>query len=60
MGSLARTKHTQRDERQKRHTGRAKHELDGKHRGIVIFGSKAAKALSTAPSKGATFAGYLT
>jgi hypothetical protein len=38
----------------------AKHELDGKHRGIVIFGSKAAKALSTAPSKGATFAGYLT
>ena len=35
MSALARAEDTQRDERQKRHTDRAKHELDGKHRGIL-------------------------
>jgi hypothetical protein len=35
MGAFASTKHTQRDERQKRHTGRAESELDGEHRAIL-------------------------
>jgi hypothetical protein len=60
MRTFASAKHTQRDERQKRYTARAENELDVEHRGILFFWSKAAKALSTAPSKGVTLASYRT